>query len=332
MRFSPLSFFVLVGLASISTTSAFPRGKVYIFDASVSLLLPTPQFLGVPALNEGQATPEIQLLSKIAGHNLLSPDAIRLHIHLMKVQEYYSTFFGRSSYDGNGSDLRASVNANRYLPIDPLNLRHNAFWSAEGRYFAFGHGTDDISSFSDEVEVVGHEFTHAVISSTSNLEYIGFSGALNEHLADLFGIFIAHFSNPQNPKPFLIGGSLLHGELLAKASALRDMEDPHRGLIWQPAHMNEIKDEYKSGCQPSPTNDSCGVHILSGIPNKASVGVIRALGWETAQSLFYKVMTERLHSKADFSDYRNHVVNECQKTLPELACKEVITAFQTVGL
>ena len=30
-------------------------------------------------------------------------------------------------------------------------------------------------------DVAGHEFTHAVTSSESNLEYYGESGAINEH-------------------------------------------------------------------------------------------------------------------------------------------------------
>ena len=44
-------------------------------------------------------------------------------------------------------------------------------------------------------DVAGHEFTHAVTSSESNLEYYGESGAINEALSDIMGTSIEKYVN-----------------------------------------------------------------------------------------------------------------------------------------
>lgn len=45
------------------------------------------------------------------------------------------------------------------------------------------------------LDVVGHEFTHAITDRTANLEYEYQSGALNESFSDVFGYFIEEGNN-----------------------------------------------------------------------------------------------------------------------------------------
>src|SRR5690606_23236196 len=122
-------------------------------------------------------------------------------------------------------------------------------------------------------------------------------------------------------RPFLIGDTVLRGSLASQAEALRDMAEPNKGLEWQPAKMSEIPSQYGSGCTPSATNDNCGVHILSGIPNRAAALMIRSLGWNKTQRLFYRVMTERLRTDSDFADYRNQLLGECSTSLSAGDCQ-----------
>ena len=44
-------------------------------------------------------------------------------------------------------------------------------------------------------DIAGHEFTHAVTSSESNLEFSGESGAINEALSDIMGTAIEKYIN-----------------------------------------------------------------------------------------------------------------------------------------
>jgi Zn-dependent metalloprotease len=96
--------------------------------------------------------------------------------------------------------------------------------------------------------------------------------------------------------------------------------------------MSEITDEYGPACQSSGTNDNCGVHLLSGVPNRAAALIIQKIGWANAAPLFYTVMTERLSTDSQFADYRDAVVNECVATLSEADCAVVRASFADVGL
>ena len=55
----------------------------------------------------------------------------------------------------------------------------------------FGDGDGKVfGSFTKPVDVLGHEFTHAVTQFTAGLTYQGQSGALNESVSDCFGICV----------------------------------------------------------------------------------------------------------------------------------------------
>ena len=61
----------------------------------------------------------------------------------------------------------------------------NAFW--DGTQLVFGDGDGTVfERFTRPVDVLGHEFTHAVTEHTAGLVYEGQSGALNESMSDVF--------------------------------------------------------------------------------------------------------------------------------------------------
>jgi Zn-dependent metalloprotease len=85
--------------------------------------------------------------------------------------------------------------------------------------------------------------------------------------------------------------------------AIRDMEhpgtaykgDPYLGTDPQPAHMRKL---YEG------RSDSGGVHINSGIPNRAFVLAAKTIGgnaWDTAGRIWYDTML-RLPKKCEFQD------------------------------
>jgi thermolysin len=69
------------------------------------------------------------------------------------------------------------------------------------------------------LDIVAHEWTHAVTDYTANLIYNGESGALNESMSDVFAA--------------LIDGDWLHGEdswfNKDEAPACRNLKDPTNG-------------------------------------------------------------------------------------------------------
>jgi Zn-dependent metalloprotease len=151
--------------------------------------------------------------------------------------------------------------------------------------------------------VVGHELTHGVQSFTSNLAYEGQSGALNEHLADVFGILVRQWKNGEAAKgaDWLIGKEVLVPAPTRRG--VRDMEhpgtaymsDPYLGTDPQPEHMSKLYEGH---------DDNGGVHINSGIPNRAFALSAKAIGgnaWDVAGRIWYDTML-KLSKNAQFQE------------------------------
>ena len=87
----------------------------------------------------------------------------------------------------------------------------NAFWN--GRQMVYGDGDGKIfASFTSDIDVIGHELTHGVQQFETNLEYKDESGALNESLADVFGIMIKQkvLNQDAGTSDWLIGENVLN--------------------------------------------------------------------------------------------------------------------------
>ena len=140
--------------------------------------------------------------------------------------------------------------------------------------------------------MLGHELTHAVTERTAGLVYEGQSGALNESLSDVFGSCLKQRLLGQDA----VEGDWLIGEGLflpgVQGRALRDMahpgtayDDPVLGKDPQPDHMDDYVDT---------TDDNGGVHLNSGIPNRAFQLAAVAVGGSAAEGagrIWYAALT-----------------------------------------
>ncbi|KAG0295800.1 Translation initiation factor 3 subunit b [Dissophora globulifera] len=216
--------------------------------------------------------------------------------HFKNIIEFYLKEFKRNSYDGKGADLHISV----HVDDDPGPGFDNAFWYPGPNLYqwAFGDGDNELfDNFTKLLDISGHEFTHAVVQYTGQLPYYWQSGALNESMADVFGSMIKQYFAPGGPQKaedadWLVGEGIW---LVPGPRALRDMENPGTAFDIpgvtkdrQPAHM----DHYE---ELPVTDDWGGVHIYSGIPNRAFVLVAKALGgfsWEVAGQIWYDSLTD----------------------------------------
>jgi len=167
----------------------------------------------------------------------------------------------------------------------------NAFW--DGTQLVFGDGDGRVfGRFTQPVDVLGHELTHAVTEHTAGLVYRDQPGALNESVSDVFAACLKQRLLGQTPgeADWLIGeGIFLPG---IQARALRDMaapgtayDDPALGRDPQVGHL----DDYVS-----TSDDNGGVHLNSGIPNRAFQLAAVAIGgstWEGAGRVWYAALT-----------------------------------------
>ncbi|KAA0548786.1 peptidase M4 family protein [Bacillus sp. BGMRC 2118] len=196
------------------------------------------------------------------------------HVYAGKVYDYFKTKHNRNSFNNAGASIQSTVHYGSNY--------NNAFWNGQQMVYGDGDGSQ-FRSLSGALDVVAHELTHAVTEYTAGLEYRNQSGALNESMSDLFAVFVE--------PDYLIGEDVYTPSI--SGDALRSVSDPTR--YGQPAHMNNYN---------NTTADNGGVHINSGIPNKAGYYVISSLGVAKAEKIYYRALTRYLGPTSNFSAAR----------------------------
>ncbi|KIF74358.1 peptidase M4 [Streptomyces sp. 150FB] len=234
--------------------------------------------------------------------------------------------YGRNSLDGQGLPLNASVHYDKDYA--------NAFWDGEQMVFGDGDGKVFLD-FTLPVDVIGHELTHGVTQYTANLAYFGQSGALNESLSDVFGSLVKQYTQDQtaDQADWLVGAGLLGPSVTGVA--LRSMKAPGTaydddvlGKDPQPASMDHF---VHTG------SDNGGVHINSGIPNRAFYLFADQLGgkaWERAGQVWYDVLTGgKLAEDAEFADFARLTLAAARARYGDGAEQEAVTkAWSEVGV
>ena len=216
--------------------------------------------------------------------------------------DFYDQIFSRNSLDNKGMTLISSVHVAETDGLGTFVPMSNAFWN--GRQMAYGDGDGKIfQRFTRSLDVVGHELTHGVQAFTSNLNYFGQSGALNEHFSDVFGILVRQWKKGETAlnASWVIGAEVM--VLTPTRRGIRDMEnpgtafvnDPDIGTDPQPAHMSKLF---------TGLADRGGVHINSGIPNRAFVLTAKALGgnaWDVAGRIWFGTLLQ-ISNSSQFLD------------------------------
>ena len=177
--------------------------------------------------------------------------------------DFFAEVYERNSLDARGLRLDSTV----HYGVDYAN----AFWN--GTQMVYGDGDRELfGDFTKCIDIVGHEMTHGVTQFEANLEYEGETGALNESFSDVFGSLVKQWKQGVTAAKadWLIGDGIFikpQKGSKAKRDAVRSMkepgtayDDPLIGRDPQPGHMSDFI---------VTTDDDGGVHLNSGIPNRA---------------------------------------------------------------
>jgi len=239
--------------------------------------------------------------------------------------DFYAAAYDRNSIDDEGLHLDASVHyATRY---------DNAFWN--GQQMVFGDGDGELfNRFTIAVDVIGHELTHGVTGDEAGLVYMGQPGALNESLSDVFGSLVKQYAlrQTEDQADWLIGAGLFTAKV--KGVALRSMKAP--GTAFDDPVLG--KDDQPSTMQGfvHTSADNGGVHINSGIPNRAFYLVAHALGghaWERAGRVWYDTVRDRrLRKTATFAQFARLTVDNADREFGADVRKAVAAAWTDVGV
>jgi Zn-dependent metalloprotease len=205
---------------------------------------------------------------------------------LGSTRNFYTEVLQRNSIDGRGMPLDAYVHFSRNY--------NNAFWNGQSMVFGDGDGRI-FTDFTKSLDVIAHELTHGVTENTAGLEYHNQPGALNESISDVFGSLVKQWTLKQSAAEadWLIGAEITTPAI--EADALRSMKAPgtayNNALLGedpQPDHMSKYVQ-----LPDTEEGDWGGVHINSGIPNKAFFLVATQIGgyaWEAPGHIWYEAL------------------------------------------
>ncbi|WP_447802636.1 M4 family metallopeptidase [Pseudomonas serbica] len=278
-----------------------------VHDAQGKMLLP-----GMPVRLEGQAA---------SG----DPAVDEAYDALGASYDFFWKVLGRDSIDNKGFALIGSVHYGQDY--------ENAFWN--GSQMVFGDGDGEIfERFTRSLDVVAHELTHGVVESEAGLVYADQSGALNESLSDVFGVLTKQYLLQQTAEQadWLIGADLLTPRI--KGIGLRSMahpgtayDDPLLGKDPQPDHMRKFV---------ITQEDNGGVHINSGIPNRAFYLAAKGLGgfaWEKAGLIWYDALCDkRLGRETSFSAFAELTVEHARRRFTAREALAVQHGWSQVGV
>jgi Zn-dependent metalloprotease len=220
------------------------------------------------------------------------PKAVSAHYLATKVYDFYKDKYKRNSFDNKGQKVVSVVHAwDSEETSDPKNWPNAASYH-NGSMLVYG------DPMVKAYDVAGHEFTHAVTSSESNLEYYGESGAINEALSDILGTAIEKYVN-NGIFNWTIGEQT--------GSALRDMQNPSSAGFPYPDDYSKYNDfnGYDQG----------GVHFNSSIINKVAYLIaqggmhngisVTGIGEDKMFDIFYYANTDELNMSSNFSELKS---------------------------
>jgi bacillolysin/neutral peptidase B len=229
--------------------------------------------------------------------------SVSAHANTSDVAKFFKDVLGHTSTD---NEVYTSTLISCEDPYPNHKLWENGMWLKDYQQVVFGQGyvKGQLCSYAVAIDIVAHDFTHALISWTVALDYQLQSGAIDESYADIFAVMVANYPNDINRWKWKLGVGF--GE---KGAAVRDISAPKK--YGQPEHMSGYH-HLCPGEYPNADNDWGWVHANSGIHNKAAYYLLTSKNSrgeflfdpQTAGVLFYQAL-RKLRPNANFTDSVN---------------------------
>ncbi|MBX3233015.1 MAG: M4 family metallopeptidase [Labilithrix sp.] len=229
--------------------------------------------------------------------------AVSAQANVAEIEHWFRTRFDWKSFDNKGTQFQLFVH-------DTRATSGLGFWTTSsdigvGIHFSDGdsHSGGKMKPLSTSIEFCTHEFMHGVIENRTpsvGLIYQGESGAVNEALADIFGMFAKAHLDPFGASPEKFA------DMTYNPGGIRNMAHPSN----PEAQHNVIgggdyvaRDSYQN--RFTGAADNGGVHINSGILSNAwylmtyggthdrsQVVVSQPLGIEKSEDLWWDAMVK----------------------------------------
>ena len=212
-----------------------------------------------------------------------------------------ASWLGRSGINGNGSGFPVFVGLNDL----------NAFWN--GSQVHIGHNQDN--AWISSMDVVGHEFGHAIDSTTPG----GTSGnGVSEATGDIFGASTEFFTNNTafDPPDYSVGEEIN----LVGQGPIRQMYNP--SLVGDPNCYSSAVPGMETHAAAGPFDHwfvlaAQGSAASGGLPASPTCNgsTVTGLGTQTAARIFYNAMLSKTAGMT-YLRYRTATLNSAKNLFP----------------
>jgi Zn-dependent metalloprotease len=259
-----------------------------------------------------------------------------------QVLDYFKTVHGRNGLDGEGGPSSIlSENGATYLLANKVHYGgdpNTASWT--GTDFIYGDGDGVTYGPMVALDIVAHEMAHAIMEYEANLVYYGESGALTESFGDITAAAVSYWIWGENNGTWLFGEDVYTPGI--PGDAIRYLNNPHLA-----ANKNFTADDDPDHTSQmyNGTLDNGGVHVNSGIPNKAFYFLVKGgnsthggpymtgIGIDAAYAILYRAVTVYYTSTTQFYDARLAMLYACEDLYGEgFYFEEIQTAWGLVGV
>ena len=313
--------------------------------------------LGLGA-SAGSPLPTVPISSSRSNLGKGSTAAVSAHANATKVYKFFKEVLNRDGIDGKGMELISVINCTDPKANGKSNDWSNAEWHQGRMWYGQSSVKGGRRSWASYLDIIAHELTHGVTETSCKLVYSGQSGSLNESFSDIFGAIISNWygTNKDNPDKWVweIGRELGEPDSTGERGPLRSMSDPSKLEFFKKTEAtkhinNRYPARYQDYVDPSKYGwgdwDSGGVHVNSGIHNKAAYHFLTAKDGdggplaftpEDVAVLYYHCLL-RLNALADFAKARDTVIDVARTYFAgddtlEAKLKLIRDAYQQVGL
>ncbi len=241
---------------------------------------------------------------------------------------YYSAVHSRNSYNGSNGAVLGYIN----VVFNGGSTDNAAMGSLGDMYVGLGASGTLANSWCP-LDIIAHEYTHAVTASSANLIYQNESGALNESFSDIFAESVENYTLGSND--WLIGANRTSG-------AIRNMANPNA--------FNH-PDTYLGTFWFTGTGDNGGVHFNSGVQNywfylisqggsgtndKGNAFNVTGIGISKARAIAFRTLTVNLlgQPNANYATARTASIQSAQELygVNSVEANSITNAWCAVGI
>lgn len=261
-----------------------------------------------------------------AGNN---PSVVTSFWGLSAAYDYFRLIHNRLSYDGKNSKISIFNNPRM------RNGGHNAIGGGGFIQIGLSGNSNDTDDYNC-LDVIGHEFMHNVIETSSRLTYDTSqeASALNESFCDIFGQMTEQWLEGESNKEWVIADD----KGCAAPYLCRDLMNPktynqpdtYNGTFWQTTGI-------------SPHNNGCVQNRWFALLTDGGAGTnnelgttysVNGIGMVKARQIAWRTVTFYLTPTSGYRDARNGSIRAAQDLFGENAPEvgEVLKAWCAVGL